>query len=325
MRYQNLSSFEKHLESAGPNLLCRVYLIISSDAKVRKELIQQVIRAINPDPMDVDHFSGEKENIFDALMSPSLFGNEPVVVIDPVDALKKKQADDLKQVFQKVQFGFLLLGAEKKPNFTKEIEKEGVILDLSLEKPWDKERRLVETLVQMAAKERKKLSFDTAQFLVQRVGSDLSVLEQELFKVSCFVGEREQILPKDIEAMTEEALQQTLWKVAEEIVWEGALREEEIPAHGLIFSVRSQLQMGLKIISLLERRASLSDWSSALPRVFPKTLEKRKAQAHRLGKTYFQKGLEALYKLEVDSRASSTNIESLFDLFQTKLRMYGAR
>jgi len=95
--------------------------------------------------------------------------------------------------------------------------------------------------------------------------------------------------------------------------------------HGVTAAVRSQLQLGLKIASLLERSAPQTEWAEALPRVFAKTLEKRTAQAARLGSRYFSRGLIALFDMELRSRTESSEFEGLFDWFRCSLSSYAHR
>jgi hypothetical protein len=69
----------------------------------------------------------------------------------------------------------------------------------------------------------------------------------------------------------------------------------------------------------LDMNASREEWNKALPKVFPKTLEKRTNQAQRLGSRYFSKGLIELFDIELKSRTGANQYGALLDLFRSKL------
>lgn len=312
MRYQNLKSFQKHLATAAPDHLCHCYLIILSDDYERTKWLKEILVAPNV------CFSGAEvsvEQILDAL-SPTLFGGQPVVIVDEVERLDKKGLELLAANLP--GSGYLLLGARKKISLTTAVEKEGVILDLSEEKPWDKEKRIAEQLSQRVEQAGKRLASDVAPLLFERIGIDPALLDREIDKLLCFVGERPTIERSDVFRISASNSTHTLWQTAEEIVWgEGKIALPEASAfHALLPALRSQLQLGCKIAALSSTGASTAEWSASLPKIWPKTLEKRRSQVERLGASYFQKGLKLLFDIELLSRTGSSQLTTLLDLFR---------
>jgi DNA polymerase III delta subunit len=83
MRYQNFRSFQKHLASAAPDRLCRCYLAMVPDDYERAKVIRMILAHFQERPQTA--FNGEEtecRQIVSELLSPSLFGGEPVVVLD---------------------------------------------------------------------------------------------------------------------------------------------------------------------------------------------------------------------------------------------------
>ena len=268
----------------------------------------------------------ELKELCAALESPYLFGGEPVVLLDECDKLPKKEAETLADFLQNPhQAGFLLLGAKGKTPLAKAVEKRGVILDLSDEKPWEREKRITETLFERAKSAGKRLAPDAAPLLLERMGADASLLQREMEKLICYVGERTTIERSDIFRISSASRTHTIWQVAEEMIWEGGGGKEPVPFQGLVPALRSQLSLGLKIASLLEQRASPEEWGSFLPRMWPKTLEKRKDQVLKKGAPFFRKGLRLLFKLELLSRTGANQEEALLDLFRSSLAAYAVR
>lgn len=325
MKYQNVKSFEKHLLSAYPDHLCRVYLIALADDCERSQVLQLLAQKVLPQDGMPQRFSPDCEcrDLFDALQSPSLFGGDAVVLLDGCEALKKKDCEKISEFLEKSPLcGYLLLGSRGKTPLAKIVEKMGVTLDMSEEKPWDKEKRLTETVSDIAKKEGKRLSPDAIPLLFERLGMDIAMLTQEIFKLACYVGDRLTIERSDIFQMCAPTSNSTLWQMAEEIIWEGGGSFDPSIFPGIIFSLRPQLQLGLKITTLLEEGVPPQEWTAYFPKMWPRTLEKRKEQAERKGSFYFKNGLDMLFKIESLSRTSSIQPEALFDLFRTTLDSY---
>jgi DNA polymerase-3 subunit delta len=309
MKYQNLKSFQKHLASAAPNNFCRVYFVGIADDFERAKVLDSILACIaTPDAM-VTHMSGneiELRDLFDAMQSPSLFSGAPIIVLDEAEKLSKKQMEAV--IACPVQ-GYLLIGSRTKAaTLANGVEKEGVVLDLTDEKPWDREKRLADLLV------------DALSLLFERLDKDLSLLESEIDKLICYVGEQNQITREDVLNISAVSRNVSLWQTAEEVIWENG----EIPAvefHAFIPALRSQLHLGLTLATLIETRCPADQWNAFLPKIWPKTLEKRSSQAARLGSAYFRKGQEMLYEIELLSRGASTQYRAMLDLFRTQLRM----
>ncbi len=320
MKYQNLKSFQKHLASAAPHHLCRIYLVSVSDDFERAKVIDLILSYISIPASRYSAADCDLRDCLDAMQSLSLLG-ESVVVLDEVEKLSKKQLELLGNRLSSPA-GYVLLGSRSKTaQLTAVVEKEGVVFDLLEEKPWDKEKRLAEQLVERAKNAGKRLSPEAAPFLIERLGADSALLESEIDKLICYTGERPLIGREDILAISPASRTATLWQTAEEVIWERG----EFPVldssafHGLIPALRNQLHLGLSLSTLIEEKCPSDQWSRYLPKLWPKTLEKRSSQAASLGTAYFRKGLEKLFEIELLSRSNSTQYRALLDLFRAHI------
>lgn len=318
MKYQNLPSFEKHLTASAPHHFAHVYLVIMSDDEERSSVLHSLSSRLLSADSPLEKFSSDCEmrSVLDALQSPSLFGGDPVVVLDGCESVKKKETDVLLNFLEQVVFsGYLLLGSRGKTAFSKGIEKIGVVLDTSEEKPWDKEKRLAQYVIGRAKEAGKWLSSDAAALLLERLGQDVALLSHEVDKLICYVGDRSTIERSDIFRISSTHLSLTFWEMAEEIVWEGKKVFDEAAFPALIYSLRSQLQIGLKMTVLLEEKVPLQEWSVYFPKMWKSTLEKRKEQSAKKGSLFFRKALDLLFKIESLSRAGSHQTGAFLDLF----------
>jgi DNA polymerase-3 subunit delta len=322
MKYQSIKSFEKALSEGSSPQACKIFLMIQSQDSERLDSFKKIIQAISPSNPTVERFAPDVELhlLFDSLLSPSLFGGDPIVVLDGCEGMKKKETEIILAFLEKNPIaGYLILGSRGKTPFSKLVEKIGTVLDMTEEKPWDKDKRIRETLSDIAQNEGKRLSPDAIPLLIEQLGYDVALLSQEMMKLVCYVGDRPTIERSDIFLCSSAKGQQLPWQIAEELVWEGRGFFDPASFHPLLFSIRVQLQIGLKINSLLEHGVPFSEWSAYFPKVWPKTLEKRRDIASAKGSIYFQNALALLFKIESLSRTDSTQTEALFDLLKARL------
>lgn len=228
-------------------------------------------------------------SLLELLETKSLFGTA-LLVFDGVDKLKKGELEALTKYLERPSpFAYLILGSGKSSEALYHAgKKEMVLLDLSLEKPWEREKRLLGWLVAESRKNQKNLTPEAANYLLQSVGPDRAFLEQELNKLFCYAGERAEIGLKDIRAIGSSDRTETVWQVAEALVWRGVRVPEEFAAEfGLISGVRTQLQAG----------AELSVGGSSLAK--PYMVEKYGPLAKEKGFAYYRRALLALFELEL--------------------------
>ena len=134
-----------------------------------------------------------------------------------------------------------------------------MVLDLSLEKIWDKEKRYKEYVKEKCAQAKKIISAQNIDKLLSKVGIDLVAIQHETEKLITYVGSRNVIEYQDIKEISTTHVGYTLWQVAEKIVWEKKINivQEHIDSsffHGLVQAIRYQLQLGLKIQTFLESK-----------------------------------------------------------------------
>ncbi len=321
MKYTNLKAFQKHLESASPHNFCRVYLIAIPDDFERNKGLDLILSYIKGEAVRFAGSDFEMRDYLDATQSGSLFGSS-VVLFDELDKVGKKEVQLIGDALSK-SGATLLFGTRSKTPIAPLIEKEGVILDLLEEKPWDKEKRLIDQLMERGKNGGKRVSSEVPPLLIERLGADPALLDSEMDKLICYTGAQPQITRDDVLQISPASRTATLWQTAEEVIWEGG----EFPPldsasfHGMIPSLRSQLHLGLSLATLIEEKVPSTEWSRYLPKLWPKTLEKRSSQSARLGSHYFRKGLEKLFEIELLSRSQSTQYRALLDLFRAAIHV----
>ena len=321
MRYSNKAAFLNQIKSAkSAGALSRIYWIAVSHDYERAEIVNALLPMISPTGENVQKWNEvDLVSLGSHLQTSSLFGDEPIAWLDNAESVTKAQGTALEKLFPR-DFGYLICSAKSKCAWSSCVEEAGVVLDLLTEKPWEKEKRIQQTLEQYAHKLGKTIASNALSALLETQDLEEGILEREIEKLSCYTGDRLHITVEDVEAICPPNRAFAVWQTAEQVVWERKGSLEEAHFHALIPALRSQLQLGLKIATLLAENASREEWSATLPKVFPKTLEKRTRDASQLGIRYFARGLETLFDIELKSRTGSQHLGALLDFFHCSLQ-----
>ena len=105
-------------------------------------------------------------------------------------------------------------GSRGKTACAEVVEKIGIVFDLSEEKTWDKEKRIRESLLERARNAGKRLSSDAVSLLFERLGSDIALLDGEVDKLICFVGDRPTLERSDVLRLSVASRSSHPWQMA---------------------------------------------------------------------------------------------------------------
>lgn len=328
MKFSSIVAFDKHLKEAFPDHLAPIFLIVAPcDYERRKNIDKISFLLQKKDPhVRIVRLSGLEsslEHVKGELLTPSLWGGLTLVIYTEVDKVKNNAL--LGEHFPPGVH--LILGAsgfKAVSELYQKGKKDVIALDLSDEKPWEKERRLQDWLIEQARLQQKTLNSDVVHYLMQHLGPDLATLDQELTKLICYVGDKPRIELEDAKAICGTRDLFTGWQLAEKIIWDRATAlGEKLSDLGFLFpfigQLRYHLQLGYRLAELVESKASPGDIKHHFPTLRPQQLEKFTAQARARRPIFFHRGLEALYHLEFSAKSSPLDISVLFDLFQARL------
>jgi hypothetical protein len=336
MKYLTVEPFKKHLEASFPNSLSQLYLVVTVDDFERSKLIDNIVCYLPRSLLSSARISSSSmKEIFESLSTPSLFGGENVFVIDELDNLKTQDIQLLTSFLKQNRFvGFVVLGARNKKSLLtlyNEIDKKGVVLDLSSEKSWDKEKRLSNFIVEKCARAKKSIEKDAIALIFDFIGTDMASIENEVEKVTLYVGDKFLIEKKDVLEICSISNFSTVWQMAEEIIWEESPFDfqfeksfivDSVFFHSLVIALRYHLQEGFKMASAVEKKLILID---LFPTLKPKVLQKRKDKVSMLGTIFFKKALQELFEIDMLSKSNISSFLTLLDLFRAKICAIGAQ
>lgn len=202
------------------------------------------------------------------------------------------------------------------------VDKRGSVHRLKEEKPWEKERHVADWLIAEAKRENVHLSLQTATTLARQV--DPMMLEQELEKLICFVGNKREITLEDISLLTTRMHDETLWGLGDALLARevpraltigSTLLEEGMAIFPLLAHLRSQFSTSIEILHAAEE--------GELPQKFPylkgKLLEKKLERLKKYGRESLQQGVLKIFEAEIEAKNSSVDPSLLLELLIVKL------
>ncbi len=319
MKFQQPSLLEKHIETGlGKKDFVSSYLVLHAQREERRKLLEHLILQLRTRlEAEVSFHEGKEwDVVYHALSSPSLFGNYEIVVWEAPKGVSEEDLEKLvKYLLSPSEKILLVIGAESFKPFSRlyeKVSKQLVVLDLSEEKPWDREKRQQQEVLQRVKEEGKTISPKALAGLLSLSEESLS-LESELVKVLTYVGDRSTVTEEDIAAVTSGSFIGK-WQAAEEIAWEKA-KDREISdlssLLALVGQVRFLLHQGRQIYFYL-REGKSSEEIMKLLHIRQAGLQKTVGRIKSYRFEYLNSALSLLYDFELLCKSSSLDAKFLF-------------
>lgn len=332
VKINNLRAFEKHVGDSAPNHFSNVYLLISKEPYERKSALDKLRAHLQHEPKTFDGDSLNAGEVLDELNSLSFFSKQNVVIIHNVDKPKKADLQALEDYFVKPNSrSFLLMTATSfsaATNFYKKVEKVGVIMDIPAEKPWEREKTVAEWLHYTAAAMGKKISMPVCQALIKQAGSDQAVLEQELHKLVCYIGDRAEITLNDARAICLVTNTETIWQLGDAIFRRDAgtairifrsLENEGSHFLSLLRQIRGQFQTGLQISSIISQGGTPDQVTALFPYMKGGILDRNIKTVREYGLNRYVKGLQLIDETDLQAKNSGGDTDLLTDMLIVRL------
>ena len=324
MKFTNIESFEKHLEKALPDHPSPVYGIALADPCERRFVIDRLTKKIAGHPLYFKLSPGFEETVFNEIDSPSFLAPKRVFILDDVDVLGNKERHQLAKKLRSLAQNTHVICAGGSISFYDSLKKELIFLDLSGEKPWERQGRIKRWLVQEVHKNGKNISDDAIAELLKRFAFFESLM-REVEKLVTYTGASSKIDLKAVCALSSYQIVPNTWELSESIIWGSnslsfshQLKDMQgfLPFLG---QLRYHLQLGLMITSFLEG-AGDGLIEQNYPKLLPSRLKRYKQIARSLPPDYFKLGFKDLFELEVQVRMKGGESPLLgINLFIAKL------
>ncbi len=169
--------------------------------------------------MNYDVFQDKKttiESIRDSMDTMPFFADNRVIVLRDLDLFgKNKYSNDLADLLDHLPDTTYLIVAEQQIDKRKKLYKTIKKLGHIVEFPYLGESELVKYIARGLAKYDKKISSETARFMIHYIGGDLTILQNELEKLSHFLGEEEIATKEAIEEICQKSVESKIFDLVE--------------------------------------------------------------------------------------------------------------
>lgn len=322
MKFSHIKAFEKHIESADPKHLSNIYLIVDPEEHVQKKMAQKLILdGESPEQHFADDLTISKYN--EIVNSVSMFTARKSVILYRMDKapkpLLKKILDTCTKLDLSLRIVFCLSSMHKDFAF---LNKEGVILDLSMEKPWDREKRLSMTIAEDLRKEGIRISASLSDQIVKMCAAKVSIIDSEVEKLICLLKGKLEVSRSDLRFISSN-YEYSIFKVGQSLL-EGNLKEalaiieaDGFPMMLLIYSLRSLVQ---RLYRFKDLRSD--EYAEAFPRLKGSFLDKNLKMSQRHSKESLKKILQILFEMELLMKSQQVDESFLSSLLLMKIGAY---
>lgn len=318
MKYTALQAFAKHVREAAPDHFASLYFVLAKEAFARDEAVKLLEQKLNCEWKTLDAKKLEPNQLNDEANSYSFFSRQKCIHIRNLQDLAKHTQQALEVFVEKMPRDLrLILSAEtwnRATKFYKNVEKQGIVLDIPEEKSWEKEGAMQQWLVARAAQEGFQLRPDAAQLMTQQLGTDALQLTQELLKLTAYVGTRKEITVQDINAICDVVNVQNIWQLGDALMQRDggaaikiskALIADGLPFFVLMKQIRTQVQTKFQICSILSTGGTPADVASQYPYMKGRILDQNCRMAQNYGMARFRRAMLVLAETELMAKSQS--------------------
>ncbi len=182
------------------------------------ERLCQLVLGEDPERLGLTRFAGDQvdlKTVCDELRTISMWGSSRLVAIDDADRFVSQNREGLEKYLQTPsKKSVLVLDVKAWPKTTrlaKAVPKIGLEVECAPLSGSDLVRWIAETA---KSEHGKSLSRDAANLIRELAGDDLGLLEQELAKLTAYVGQRATIEIADVETLVGGWATETTWSIA---------------------------------------------------------------------------------------------------------------
>ncbi len=200
-----------------------LYVVAGDEDFLKRQVLAKIRRWVLGDADDdfsSATYAGDRASfadVFDDLQTLPFFGERRLVVVERADPFVTKARPQLEKAVAKLPpSGVLVLEVKSWPKTTKLAKLVDAAATLECKAP--AAHRLPPWCVAwMAGQYGKQLTNPAAQLLVDLVGGDMGLLDQELVKLSIYVGDRKRVDVDDVDRLVGRSRGENTWKIFDAI------------------------------------------------------------------------------------------------------------
>lgn len=326
MKYLSYQGFIKHLEQAGLEHLSSAYAVVSNSLLERQAVTRRLIQLFG------QKYPGIKTSYFDfnrgisalfAEAEPSLFFDEPLMIVKRIDRLLENEAKKLTKlvlaqrpiIFWSKEFSSIKALYEK-------AKQDLVVVDLNAEKPWERSGRYLSWSLAYLRRHNFQVNQAHLETLIASFDS-FDDVKNELDKLILFSHGKSEITQDAFESLCVNTKEPILWKVSEELIFK---RSKDLlkkinpkaldPSNFQAFlgALRYHLEL-----AMLLKDGEAKSLEKPFSNVHPKTIDKHKKAVANTSLESLKGQFQEVLKVENISRSKMVGQELLFTSLVAKL------
>jgi DNA polymerase III subunit delta len=274
-----------------------------------------VLKASDESPAVFAGKDAALSDVLDELSMLSMWGDRRLVIVEDADEFVKKNRAALEKYLDKPARKSVLVLEVKTWNKTTRLAKSVEKCGISLSCEELKGRELQKWIDQTAnLRFGKRVSREAAYLMEELVGNNLGLLEQELDKLSSYVGDRAQIEQEDVRALVGGWKTETTWKMLDSLR-DGHLGRSLELLDNLLNAGEAPLKLLGGIGFVFRKYSEAAEWArqgeslgQALrqSKVFPNAIEPSGKFLRKMGRPSAEKILTRLMAADGDLKGRST-------------------
>ncbi len=294
-----------------------IYVIVGKDGYLRTQAIKEIRAVIEGEGEEfieirLDGSSVSLADLFDELRTPAFFGQRKLIILDEADKFISTYRAKLEGYFDHpVETNSILVivcsSWAKNTKLAKKLPHVGKLISaepLSF-------KNLTSWVIEQAKMCDKLISFQTAQELINIVGTDTGRLVNEIEKLATFVGERKEITSDDIELLCGPTAELSVFALNDAIAEKNSAKAFEIlnkilendrsAEYTLVGVIGFGLRRLLEVCTLIEQGYSENQIRSEL-KLYPQQSAQLIAQAKKFTKEKLIKLINLLIETDFESK-----------------------
>lgn len=311
MKYDNIGSFQRHVENTLSGHFLPVYLIVSADPLLARWLMEWMARLFKE--FSPSHAAAD--------LLPSLFSSKRLVMLE-CEEWPEELASFLAAPPQDLIALLSLKKVETSDPMFKKIEKVGTVLQSGSLKPWEKEHFFIDYLQRRAHSEKFSLAPDAAKAIVSRTAGDPFAIDAHYEKLTLWKHAEKRIALADVNMLGPWNEEENLFQFTDALLarkggaFEMGVRlvEQGAAPLALLKTVRNAACLLYELRNHLEGRLSLDEVVARHPYLKGKILDQKLSLARMHPLKQFQQWLLKADELERYYKNRSGDEETFMEL-----------
>lgn len=236
--------------------LNHIYLIYGEESFLRKQYKERLKKALSPeeDSMNYSYYEGKDISageIIDLAETMPFLAERRTIIIENSPFFKsegEKIAEYLSTVPDTTYFVFVEESVDKRSKMYKALAKNGSVVEAQ----GLSEDKLMTWVLQLLKKDNKKITQNTMHYLLDKIGTNMENIRQEVEKLICYCYDKEVITNEDVDAVCTTQINNQIFEMLDAM----ANKRQKV-ALSLYYNLLALKEPPMRILFLIGRQFNL--------------------------------------------------------------------